>query len=142
MAWEQTLLGAISALTIVVIAGTALAMRDARAARLYRLQQEQKPIEVQIDEIGKNSEWMVREFRRVLQQYGASRSEEAKVLTAIMQLYERLEAFAKNADPPAAEIQELANEANEYIKQHRAKGFFVASDAERLAALVRKRNAA
>lgn len=59
----------------------------------------------------------------------------------VLAYYRRLEALASASGCSVEEIENLAEQANDYVRQHRLKGVSVAQEAKQLAALVRRRQA-
>jgi hypothetical protein len=123
----------------VVLPLILLVVRDARR---HRLQEEQRPLKDRIAEIRSDAAFMADQLQAVLDRETAQQSDAVHWIAPVVGYYRKLEALAGAPDASAEEIQRLAEEASKYVRQHRLKGIFVAMEAERLAALVRKRNAA
>jgi hypothetical protein len=126
--------GACTVLAVVILA--------ARDLRQHKLRQEQKPLEERIAEIRESAAMMTHELQRVLDQGSAQQPTAIALIAPVLVYYRRLEALAAAPATTAEEIHQLAVEALQHMRQRRLKGFLVVQQAEQLADLVRRRNAA
>jgi hypothetical protein len=122
-----------------VLAGAILAARDARR---HRLRQEQRPLEDRIADIRASAADMAHQLQGVLDRRGTQQPEAVDWISHVLAYYRRLETLAAAPEASAEEIQRLAEDASTYVRERRLKGIFIGQEAEQLAALVRRRNAA
>ena len=121
-----------------VLAVVILAARDARR---HRFQQAQRPLEDRIADIRASASYMIHQLQGVLDRRAAQQPEAVDWISPVLAYYRRLEALATASDASAKDIQQLAEEVFTHVREHRLKGIFLAQEAERLASLVRRRNA-
>ncbi len=117
----------------------AIAILAARDSRRNRLKREQKPLEERIADIRESAAFMAQELQKILDRQPAQPPD---ALATVREYYLRLETLAGAPGATPDEIQRLADEALQYLRQNRVKGCFFVAQAEELASLIRRRNAA
>lgn len=134
----DVLLGVCIFVACLVVAVVVLAARDARRRRLWH---EARPLVDRIADIRSSAAFMADQLQKALDRPGMHESRSFPWMGPVLAYYRRLEALASASGCSVEEIENLAEQANDYVRQHRLKGVSVAQEAKQLAALVRRRQA-
>lgn len=107
------------------------------AARQHRIRESRRPRADRIASIRRDAAFMIRSLQEVLDRpYAREHPESTAWISAVLDLYRRLEALAASSDPAPEECRKLAEEASAYVRQHRLKAVGIDMLAEGLAAIV------
>lgn len=119
-----------------LLASMILRTRDDRRARRP---QQLRPLEEQINDIRQSAISSSRQLQEILD-HRSPPPETAACIAQLIDYFKKMEALAAASDASAKEIQQIADEAEVFVKQRRLKGIIVDLEIKQLAELVRKRN--
>ncbi len=124
---------------IIVLSLVIVIVRDVRHRQLLS---KRMSVEDRIAVIRESAADQAQQFQSYVDRNEQLTAKEVYNLNALVALYRRLEELATSSDVSIEEIQRFAKEAQEFVRQQQLNGIRVSVEAEKLANLLRQRNAA
>ena len=83
---------------------------------------------------------MIQQLELAYNRKPSAKPEAISFLLTIIDYYRRLAELASNTSPSQSDILNLANESDQYIREHKAKGIYIPQQARKLADLLHRRD--